>query len=125
MEQTPYLNLLGLDKTYGTLGQLRLPPTTRITPEIAREICGRTNSKMVISDSIADAGNRYRLEIRAFDCGSGATLAEERTDISARDQVVHELGATAVRLRSKLGEPVESLARFNQPLDKATSASLE
>jgi eukaryotic-like serine/threonine-protein kinase len=52
-------------------------------------------------------------------------LAEERTDISARDQVVHELGATAARLRRKLGEPSESLARFNQPLEKATSASLE
>lgn len=125
MEQTPYLNLLGLDKTYAAMGQLKLPPTTKITPQIARQICRKTNSKMVISDSIADAGNRYHLEMRALDCGSGATLAEERTDISARNQVVHELGATAVRLRRKLGEPAESLARFNQPLEKATSASLE
>src|SRR6266851_7937197 len=125
MEQTPYLNLLGLDKTYATLGQLKLAPTTKITPETARQICTKTNSKMVIADSIADAGNRYHLEIRALDCGSGATLAEERTDISARNQIVHELGATAVRLRRKLGEPAESLARFNQPLEIATSASLE
>jgi DNA-binding winged helix-turn-helix (wHTH) protein/tRNA A-37 threonylcarbamoyl transferase component Bud32/tetratricopeptide (TPR) repeat protein len=125
MEQTPYLNLLGLDKTYATMGQMKLAPATKITPEIARQICRKTNSKMVISDSIADAGNRYQLEIRALDCGSGATLAEESTDISARNQVVHELGATAVRLRRKLGEPAESLARFNQPLEKATSASLE
>jgi DNA-binding winged helix-turn-helix (wHTH) protein len=119
MEQTPYLNLLGLDKTYATLGQLKLPPTTKIAPEIARQICSKTNSKMVISASIADAGNRYRLEISALDCGSGATLARERTDISARNQVVHELGATAVRLRRKLGEPAESLARFNQPNGKS------
>jgi serine/threonine protein kinase/tetratricopeptide (TPR) repeat protein len=125
MEQTPYLNVLGLDKAYATMGQLKLAPTTKITPEIARQICGKTNSKMVIYDSIADAGNRYHLEVRALDCGSEATLAEERTDISARNQVVHELGATAVRLRRKLGEPAESLARFNQPLEKATSASLE
>jgi DNA-binding winged helix-turn-helix (wHTH) protein len=125
MEQTPYVNLLGLDKTYATLGRLKLAPTTRITPAIARQICSETNSKMVISDSIADAGNRYHLEISALDCRSGATLAEERTDISSRDEVVHEFGATAARLRRKLGEPVESLARFNQPLEKATSASLE
>jgi len=125
MEQTPYLSLLGLDKTYGTMGQMKLAPATRITPEIARQICSKTNSKMVISDSIADAGNRYHLEMRALDCGSGSTLAEEGTDISARNQVVHELGATAVRLRRKLGEPAESLARFNQPLEIATSASLE
>ncbi|HVR27747.1 MAG TPA: protein kinase, partial [Candidatus Polarisedimenticolia bacterium] len=125
MEQTPYLNVLGLDKAFATMGQLKLAPTTKITPEIARQICGKTNSKMVISDSIADAGNRYHLETRALDCMSGATLAEEETDIGARNQVVHELGATAVRLRRKLGEPAESLARFNQPLEKATSASLE
>jgi eukaryotic-like serine/threonine-protein kinase len=125
MEQTPYLNLLGLDKTYATMGQMKLAPTTRITPEIARQICSKTNSKMVISDSIADAGNRYHLEIRALDCGSGATLAEEGTDISARNQVVHELGARAARLRAKLGERADSLARFNQPLEKALSASLE
>jgi len=125
MEQTPYLSLLGLDKTYATMGQMKLPPTTKITPEIARQICSKTNSKMVISDSIADAGNRYHLEIRALDCGSGATLAEERNDISARSQVVHELGTTAARLRGMLGEPADSLARFNQPLEKALSSSLE
>ncbi len=125
MEQTPYLNLLGPDKTYATLGQLKLPPTAKITPDIARQICSKTNSKMVIADSIADAGNQYHLELRALDCRSGATLAEEGTDIAARSQVVHELGATAARLRRKLGEPAESLARFNQPLEKATSASLE
>jgi tetratricopeptide (TPR) repeat protein len=125
MEQTPYLSLLGLDKTYATTGQMKLPPTTKITPGIARQICSKTNSKMVIADSIADAGNGYHLEMRALDCGSGATLAEEGTDISAPNQVVRELGATTVRLRRKLGEPAESLARFNQPLEKATSASLE
>src|SRR5580658_7963251 len=125
MEQTPYLNLLGLDKTYATLGQLKLTPTTRISPEIARQICSKTNSRMVIADSIADAGNGYHLEIKALDCGSGATLAEEDAEIRARNQVVHELGATAARLRRKIGEPAESLARFNQPLEKATSGSLE
>jgi DNA-binding winged helix-turn-helix (wHTH) protein len=125
MDQTPYLNLLGVDKTYAALGQLKLAPFTRITPQIARQICSKTNSRMVIADSIADAGNRYRLEMRALDCGSGATLAEEARDINARNEVVHELGATAVRLRRRLGEPAESLARFNQPLEKATSASLE
>jgi len=125
MEQTPYLNLLGLDKTYATMGQMKLAPTTKITPGVARQICSKTNSKMAIADSIGDAGNRYHLQIKALDCGTGATLAEVGTDISARSQVVHELGATAVRLRKKLGEPAESLARFNQPLEKALSPSLE
>jgi DNA-binding winged helix-turn-helix (wHTH) protein/tetratricopeptide (TPR) repeat protein len=125
MEQTPYLNILGIDKVLGTLAQLKLPATTKLTPDVARQICGKTNSKMVISQSIGDAGNGYHLQMRALDCGSGATLAKEQADIGERNEVVHELGVTAARLRAKLGEPADSLARFNQPLEKALSSSLE
>ncbi|MGA8409382.1 MAG: winged helix-turn-helix domain-containing protein [Candidatus Acidiferrales bacterium] len=125
MEQTPYLNILGRDKILGSLAELKLPSTAKLTPEVARQVCLRTNSKLVIFQSIGDAGNRYHLQMRALDCGSGATLAKEQADIGERNQVVHELGVTAAALRAKLGEPADSLARFNQPLDKALSASLE
>ena len=125
MEQTPYLNILGTDKVSTTLAQIKLPPTAKITADVAHQICTSTSSKMVISASIADAGNGFHLEMTARDCGSGVTLAQETTDVGARGQVVHELGAEAVRLRRKLGEPSESLTRFNRPLEKATSASLE
>jgi eukaryotic-like serine/threonine-protein kinase len=125
MEQTPYLNILGGDKVSGTLAQLNLPPTTKLTPDVALQICGKTSSKMVISQSIGDAGNGYHLQMRALDCGSGAILDKEQADIGKRDEVVHELGVSASRLRGKLGEPADSLARFNQPLEKALSSSLE
>ncbi len=125
MDQTPYLNILGIDKISGALAQLNLPPTTRLTPDVARQICAKTNSKLVISQSIGDAGNSYFLELRALDCASGATLAEEQADIDQRNEVIHELGVMAAGLRAKLGEPAGSLARFNQPLEKALSPSLE
>jgi eukaryotic-like serine/threonine-protein kinase len=125
MAQTPYLNILGIDKVSGTLAQLNLPPATKLTPDVARQICGKTSSKMVISQSISDAGNGYHLQMQALDCGSGATSAKEQADIGKRDEVVHELGVTAARLRAKLGEPADSLARFNQPLEKALSSSPE
>src|SRR4029077_4643151 len=125
MQQTPYLNILGIDKAYATLAELKLPSTTRITSDVARQICGKTNSKRVISQSIADAGNAYHLEMRALDCGSGATLRKEQADIGSRDQVIPGLGVAAVHPRATLGRTTSSLARFNQPLEKALSASLE
>jgi eukaryotic-like serine/threonine-protein kinase len=125
MAQTPYLNILGIDKVSGTLAQLNLPPTTKLTPDVARQICAKTNSKMVIFQSIGDAGNGYHLQMRALDCGSGATLTNEQANIGKRDEVVHELGVTAALLRAKLGEPAASLARFDQPLEKALSSSPE
>ncbi len=125
MTQTPYLNILGMDKVLGTLTQLKLPPTTKLTPEVARQICGKTNSRLVISQSIADAGNSYQLRMAAVDCGSGAILARAQADISRRNDIVHESGVTAARLRAQLGEPADSLARFNPPLEQALSTSLD
>jgi DNA-binding winged helix-turn-helix (wHTH) protein/Flp pilus assembly protein TadD len=125
LDQTPYLDILGTDKVLGTLAQLNLPPTTKLTPDVARQVCLRTNSKLVISQSIGDAGNGYRFEMRALDCGSGAILAREHAEIGERGKVIHELGVTASRLRAKLGEPADSVDRFNQPLETALSSSLE
>jgi len=125
MQQTPYLNILGIDKVYATMAQMNIAPNTKITADLARQICGKTKSKMAISDSITDAGNGYHLEMKALDCGSGAMLAEVQSEIASRNEVIHNLGGTGARLRAKLGEPAASIARFNQPLEKALSASLE
>jgi eukaryotic-like serine/threonine-protein kinase len=125
MEQTPYLNILGIDKVFGILAQLDLPPATKLTSEVARQVCLRTNSKLVIGASIADAGNGFRIGLDAADCQSGRTVAGIRKEVGAQNQVVHALGLAAAQLRSKLGEPAPSLARFNKPLDEALSSSVE
>ena len=63
MEQTPYLNILGIDKVSGTLEQLKLSPTTKLTPEVARQVCLRTNSKLVIARSLPHRAAGYRMPI--------------------------------------------------------------
>jgi DNA-binding winged helix-turn-helix (wHTH) protein/Flp pilus assembly protein TadD len=125
MEQTPYLNILGTDKVFGTLAQLNLPPATKLTPEVARQVCLRTNSKLVITASIADAGNGFRIGLNAADCQSERIVAGIRKEAADQNQVIHVLGLAAAQLRRKLGEPAASLARFNQPLDEALSSSVE
>jgi serine/threonine protein kinase/Flp pilus assembly protein TadD len=123
--QTPYLNILSTDKIFGTLASLKLPPTTKLTPDIARKVCLATNSKMVLASSIADAGNRYRMELSAIECASGKTVERVSSDAASRAEIIHQLGVAEAQLRKKLGEPAASLARFNKPLEEATSASPE
>jgi len=125
MEQTPYLNILGIDKVLATLEQLNLPPTTKLTSQVARQVCLRTNSKLVIVSSIADAGNGFRIGLDAADCQSGRIVAGIRKEVADQNQVVHVLGLAAAQLRRKLGEPAASLARFNKPLEEALSSSVE
>ena len=124
VEQTPYLDVLGIDKVFGTLALLKLPPTTKLTPEVARQVCLRTHSRFAITDSIADAGSRYRIEMQAIDCQSGAAVARVE-EVANRNEVVHVLGLSAAELRRKLGEPAALLARFNKPLEEALSSSVE
>jgi eukaryotic-like serine/threonine-protein kinase len=43
LEQTPYLNILAWDKVRGILKQPGLPADAKVTPDLAREVCLRTN----------------------------------------------------------------------------------
>ena len=122
-EQTPYLNLLQRDKVRETLRLLRPSEDTRITPEVALQVCRKTNSRAVISPSISDAGNRFRIALSVIDCQSGKTLEQVVHEAETREDIVRILGLSAFQLRVKLGESRDSLRRFNQPLEKATSAS--
>ena len=121
--QTPYLNLLGGDKVHETLRLLGLSENTRVTPEVAVQICRKTNSRAVISASIGDAGNRFRIGLSAIDCQSGKTLEQVVQEAETRDDIVRTLGLSASPLRLKLGESRDSVRRFNQPLEQATSSS--
>src|SRR5271170_2300816 len=124
-EQTPFFTTLSPDKVYGTMAALKHPLTQKITPELGREICLRTNSRAVIASSIADAGNHYRVELEGLDCQSGKILAVTRLDSPTRDQIIHIFGAAAEQLRGKLGEPRSSVQEFSKPLEIATSSSPE
>jgi len=125
LEQTPFLNLLAPDKVRGTLKLLSHSENDSLTPELAREVCLRTSSKALIAGSIADVGNRYRIELKALDCQTRKTFATTQMETASRDEIVKTLGIAGAELRGKLGEPKASLQQFNQPLEQATSSSLE
>jgi serine/threonine protein kinase/tetratricopeptide (TPR) repeat protein len=125
MEQTPYLNILAPDKVIGNLVQLGLRPDAGTTPQIARQICLRTNSKMVVTASIADSGNRFQIELAAVSCQNSEIFAQVRQNAATRTDIVHELGVAAVQLRHKLGEPSATIAQYNQPLEVGASSSPE
>ncbi len=125
LAQTPFLNVLGLDKVHGTLKLLNQPEDAKLTPELARQVCLLTNSKVVVAGSIADAGVRYRIALQALECSGGKTLTVVQTEAEERSRVVEMLGVAGHQLRQNLGEPQDSLRKFNAPLQEAMTPSLE
>ena len=92
---------------------------------MARELCQRAGSKVYIAGAIGILGSRYVLELNAVNCQSGDTLAEEQVAAESEQKVLDALGVAASKLRSKLGESLATVQRFNVPLEQATTSSLE
>jgi hypothetical protein len=63
------------------------PAETKLTPEIARELCQRTASAAVLDGSIASLGSQYVLGIRATNCRTGDVLAEEQVTANAKNRL--------------------------------------
>ena len=104
LSQSPFLNVLSDNKVAATLKLMTRPPDTRLTPDVARELCQRTGSKAYIAGSIASLGSQYVLGLKVVNCQSGETLAQEQTTAAAKEKVLDALGTAASKLRGELGE---------------------
>jgi len=125
LEQSPYLNVLSEGKVQQTLALMGKPSDTRLTPEIAREICQRSGVKALITGSIASVGNQYVVTLTAVNAASNDTLAEVQDRVESKDSVLKALDSTAGQMRQKLGESLASIQKFATPLQEATTSSLE
>src|SRR5213080_548749 len=124
LEQSPFLNVLSDRKMGETLRLMGRPPNDRVTREVAQEICLRTGSKALLAGSISRLGSQYMVGLQAVNCGNGDTLAKEQGEASSKEEVVKALGNVASSLRTKLGESLASVQKFNVPIE-ATTSSLE
>jgi len=125
LRQSPFLNLLSDDKITATLKLMSRPPHTGLTADVTREVCQRANSKAYVAGSVALIGTQYVLGLKAVNCESGETLAQEQVTASTKEGVLNALGDAAGRLRRELGESRSTLKTFDTPLELATTSSLE
>ena len=125
LEQSPYLNLLSQSKIQDALQFMGRKPDERITQDIAKEVAQRTNSKAIISGSIASLGNHYAITLEANDAQSGDSLAREQVEAPSKEQVLKSIDTAASDLRGKLGESISSVNQYAKPLEQATTSSLD
>jgi eukaryotic-like serine/threonine-protein kinase len=125
LRQSPFLNVLSDREVAKTLQQTTRPPDTKLTPEIAREICQRAGSKAYIDGAIGSLGSKYVLELKAVNCKSGDPLADEQVTAASKEKVLDTLGEAASKLRGELGESLITVQKLDVPLSEATTSSLE
>ena len=125
LAQSPFLNILSDQQVQKTLGYMSQPATARLTNDLARQVCQRTQSAAVLDGSIAQIGSTYSLVLNAVNCATGDTLATSQAEAADKNQVLGALGKVAGEIRGKLGESLASIQKFNTPIEQATTSSLE
>ena len=125
LNQSPFLNVLPENKVAATLQMMSRPAGTKLTPEVAGELCQRAGSKAYLAGSIASLGSQYVLGLKAVNCQSGDPLAEEQVTAASKEKVLDALGEAASKLRTELGESLATVHKFDVPLEQATTSSLE
>jgi DNA-binding winged helix-turn-helix (wHTH) protein/tetratricopeptide (TPR) repeat protein len=125
LEQSPFLSIIPDEKIQQTLGLMGQPVDVKLVPAVAREVCQRTASAVVLDGSIAKIGTQYLLTLKAVNCKSGETLASTEAQASDENHVLNALGKVSVQIRNKLGESLSTIQKFDTPLEEATTPSLE
>jgi serine/threonine protein kinase len=125
LEQSPFLSIISDQQIQQTLRMMDQKPDAKLTPEIARELCQRTGSAVVLNGSVAEIGTQYLLTLKAVNCANGELLSSTEAQASDKNHVLDALGKAASEIRNKLGESLSTVQKFDTPLEQATTPSLE
>jgi eukaryotic-like serine/threonine-protein kinase len=125
LEQSPFLSIVSDEQVEQTLRMMGQSQDAKLAPDIAREICQRTSSAVVLDGSIAEIGSQYDLILKAVNCSNGESLASTEALASDKNHVLDALGKAGTEMRSRLGESLGTVQGFDTPLEQATTPSLE
>jgi tetratricopeptide (TPR) repeat protein len=69
-------------------------------------------------------GSHYLIDLNAVACNTGDTLAKQQAEATSKEDVLKALSQASSSLRTKLGESLPSVQKFDVPIE-ATTSSLE
>ena len=125
LEQSPFLNILSDQKGLQQLRFMGRSRDTRITGEVAREVCLRSGGQATLNGSISSLGHQFVLGLGAVNCQTGDTIASEQIAVESREKILPALGEVINKLRAHLGESLASIQKYDAPIEQATTTSLE
>jgi serine/threonine protein kinase/tetratricopeptide (TPR) repeat protein len=125
LQQSPFLSLISDRQVQQTLALMGQPKQARLTPEIAQQVCERTDSAAILEGSIASLGSQYVVGLRAKSCNNGNVLDQEQVQAARREDVLNSLGQIGRKFRARVGESLATVKQHSTPLEEATTPSLE
>ena len=122
LRQSPFLNVLSDQKVSDTLRMMGRPASEPIAGDVGREVCVRSGSKALLNGTISSLGSHYLIDLNAAACNTGDTLAQEQGEAISKEDVLKTLSRASFSLRTKLGESLPSVQKFDVPIEATTSS---
>jgi eukaryotic-like serine/threonine-protein kinase len=122
--QSPYLNVISDQKINEALKLMSRDPGSRITGDVARDLCQRVNGNAVLQGSIANLGKQYVIVLTVTNCVTGDSLAAEQVRAESKERILPALDKAGSSLRGRLGESLGSIEKYDTPVEQATTPSL-
>lgn len=95
------------DRVPDLLRAMGRAPGTRLTPDVARQVCQQDKGKWLVEGSIKPQGASYLIELATLDCTSGRIESHEQAESKTIDEVLTTLSkltaATRVQLSGNAG----------------------
>jgi serine/threonine protein kinase/Flp pilus assembly protein TadD len=125
LEQSPFLGIVSDTRISQTLQLMSQPKGTKLTVDLARQVCQRVAASATIEGSISRLGSQYVIGLRAVACKNGDLLTQVQETADTKEQVLRTLGRGASHLRRKLGESLPSVEKYDVAPESVTTGSLD
>ncbi len=119
------LNVMSEDEVGDMLNRMKVPPETKLTRNVARQVCQRANSKAYIQGTIAPYDKQYVITLEAVHCLDGQIFPGGQTSRTTKATAFDSVREAAKKLLAELGKSPNTAKSSDVPLSPVTTPSNE
>ncbi len=124
LEQSRYVNLVSSLQEKNALERMQRGGQS-VDRQLGAELALREGAKALILPTITEVGGKVRFSAEVIDPHTGVTVYSESADRPGRNGAVPAVDAVLGKLRSRLGESLDSIGKSSKPLEKVTTDNID
>lgn len=125
LEQSRHVNVLPDLRVRDTLQRMGRAPDSPVDRVNGSEIALREGARAVLLPTVAEVGGRVRMSLEVVDPTSQSTVFAQSYDGLGAESVLASVNQVSIDLRAHLGETLKAIEQSSEPVERATSPSLD
>ena len=125
LQQTPHFWVTTDLSRQRALSALQQRPDQPVTGDRAREVCTRVGARVAVATTLAEASTGVSGTVGIVDCQTGQSIASAPVAAASRDETPGAVAAAVTGLRRAMGEPADSIAKYQTPVATSLTGSMD